>query len=246
MAQLENITAGDTKKKTAKGGNRWLTIMGFALVALGVVGLMRFLPARPLENVQVHSKFSQVQADQLHAMIQPHFGEDLFSINLQQVQQKINALDWVKTSELRRVWPDTLKLHVEERVPVAMWQGNDGNLGVVTADGHIVFDSEYSNDALPNFIGSADSVDELIAAYELLTKELVAYADTIDMVQKSAFGSWSADVNGSPVHFGREISKDRINRLVATYEKSLRSRWADVAYIDLRYSSGVAVGWNQQ
>jgi cell division protein FtsQ len=52
-------------------------------------------------------------------------------------QQRIVDLDWVKMASVRKIYPDTLEVHVDERKPFAIWQ-HGSHLTVVERSGEVI------------------------------------------------------------------------------------------------------------
>ena len=50
------------------------------------------------------------------------------SQNVDVIQQQIERLPWIKQVSVRKQWPDELKIHLVEYVPVARW--NDQNVEI--------------------------------------------------------------------------------------------------------------------
>lgn len=61
-------------------------------------------------------------------------GMPLLSIDLVQLQERIEALPWVKQADVSRVLPGELSIHVTERIPYALAQ-HDGQIALVDPDG---------------------------------------------------------------------------------------------------------------
>lgn len=51
-------------------------------------------------------------------------GAPMASIDLDDIQQKIEKLPWIRTVIVERYWPATIKMTIEEKVPLALWQNN--------------------------------------------------------------------------------------------------------------------------
>jgi len=51
-------------------------------------------------------------------------GEDMSKIDLKTIEQKIYELPWVRSVIVEQYWPNKLKLTIEEKVPLALWQHN--------------------------------------------------------------------------------------------------------------------------
>lgn len=73
------------------------------------------------------------------AMLDVDSGMPLLSINLAEIQQKIESLPWVKRTEVVRVLPGGLSIKVVERSPYALAQHN-GRVSLIDQDGHEITD----------------------------------------------------------------------------------------------------------
>ena len=59
-----------------------------------------------------------------------------------------------------------------------------------------------------------------------------------------ARGAWEFDLaNGVTVRLGRRQVDERFERFVATALKLVTQRGEDIAYVDMRYTNGFAIGW---
>ena len=57
-------------------------------------------------------------------------------------------------------------------------------------------------------------------------------------------GAWELDLdNGVTVRFGRREVDERIERSSAPASQVIAHRVNDIAYVDMRYSNGFAIGW---
>ena len=51
-------------------------------------------------------------------------GDSMAQISLTEVQRKIEKLPWIRSAIVERYWPNTLKITIEEKIPLAIWQHN--------------------------------------------------------------------------------------------------------------------------
>ena len=58
--------------------------------------------------------------EELLALAELRLGTPLFSIDLKEAEQRLRRHPWIDTVSLRRSWPDTLSLLVQERRPLAL------------------------------------------------------------------------------------------------------------------------------
>jgi len=49
-------------------------------------------------------------------------GDLMLYVDVDEARARIEALPWVKSAEVRRVWPDKIVVRIQERRPVALWQ----------------------------------------------------------------------------------------------------------------------------
>jgi cell division protein FtsQ len=61
-------------------------------------------------------------------------GDPMLYVDVDEARARIEALPWVKSAEVRRVWPDKIVVRIQERRPVALWQ-MDGAVAVIDASG---------------------------------------------------------------------------------------------------------------
>jgi cell division protein FtsQ len=61
-------------------------------------------------------------------------GEPLLGVDLRAIRQRLEAVSWVRAASVRRDWPSRIRVVIDERRPVALWQ-RDGALHLVDAEG---------------------------------------------------------------------------------------------------------------
>jgi cell division protein FtsQ len=78
----------------------------------------------------------------------------LIGFDADQARQRISELSWVKVASVRKIYPDTLEVRIEERQPFAIWQ-HGSQLTVV----------ERSGEVIAPFTGGRHSVLPLVIGY---------------------------------------------------------------------------------
>ncbi len=51
-------------------------------------------------------------------------GAAMADVDLRKIQHKVEGLPWVRNVVVERYWPDTIRMTVEEKMPLALWQNN--------------------------------------------------------------------------------------------------------------------------
>ncbi|PLR41028.1 cell division protein FtsQ [Chimaeribacter californicus] len=161
------------------------------------------------------------------------------------IQQQIERLPWIKQASVRKQWPDELKIHVVEYVPVARW--ND--LHMVDAEGKAfsVPSERMSNQKMPLLYGPEGSEQDVLQGYRTMSQTLAAGKFTLKMVSMTARHSWQLALdNDIRIDLGRDDRAGRLQRFIELFPVLQQQAQTDnkrVSYVDLRYDTGAAVGW---
>jgi cell division protein FtsQ len=181
-------------------------------------------------------------ADLIAAMETLNLG-DFFSLDVNEVQKRVQALPWVYSVSVRKHWPNELKLYIVDEKPIALWNGDF----LINKEGRS-FQADISRlqKTLPQLYGPEGA--EIIALENFfgLNGLLEVINVSIDELVLSERYSWQLILNdGVLLNLGREERIDRIQRFIDVYStiKASKKNNQQVDYIDLRYDTGVAVGW---
>ena len=162
------------------------------------------------------------------------------------IQQQIERLPWIKQASVRKQWPDKLKIHLVEFVPLARW--NDQHM--VDAQGSAFSVPSARNNGkqdLPSLSGPEGSENEVLQGYRDMGAILAKDKFTLKAVAMTARRSWVLTLNnGIQLNLGRGETMKRLARFVELYPLLAQQAQMDnkkITYVDLRYDSGAAVGW---
>lgn len=190
------------------------------------------------------------RSDIINAIDQVDMG-NFFQVDVNEVQNYVLALPWVYSVAVRKQWPNELKIYVVDQSPVALWNGNF----LINQLGHVFqADIERIHHYLPNFFGPEGTELMALKNYRDLNALLDFKALEIDELVLSERFSWLLTLNdGVTLNLGREERVERIQRFMDVYpiiKAQLKAKIITekeknqaVDYIDLRYDTGLAVGW---
>lgn len=215
------------------------------LVALGALlwGMAALLD-RPIRQVIVQGPFERVSVMQIEAAIDDLRGAGFLGVHLDQLRQRVVAIDWVADAVVRRRWPAEVEIIVSEQVPAARW----GETGLLNTRGELfVRDARHVPPELPRLSGPEGS-EGLVARRYLDARATLAGAGmSLASLVLDERGAWRMALNnGVEVRLGREAYATRLRRFARIAAPLLTSRISKVAYVDLRYSRGFAVGWRPE
>ena len=197
----------------------------------------------PVNKIQVHGAFVNVDESMLHSAVSGIVAGGYFNVDVERVREVVEQLPWVNEASVRRVWPDTLSVSVVEQKPVAISK----KTGLINAKGDVFKPSNNKlPTSLPIFDGSAKLNKIMLSKYHEMSEVLVTINRKIAYLKVDARHAVELQLdNGLKVVLGREDNMHRLERLMSIYNNVLISRVNDIEVIDLRYTNGMAIGWKK-
>lgn len=221
-----------------------LFLSTLAMGYIAVVVALR-LPFFPLREVIVVSPLSQVTAAQIEYASRSALTGNFFTVNLDKVRATFEKLPWVRRAQVRRQWPNTIELEIEEHVAAALWkQGEVGDTRLVNVQGEVF--AAASNAALPVFGGPPGSAAEVLTRYQEFTQLLQPLGRKPQSVTLTPRLAWQLRLDdGLVLELGRDQPKspvaERLARFVATYGDATQRLKLPALTADLRYPNGFAL-----
>ncbi len=209
----------------------------------------------PVNSVVISGEMPYTQRqDVMTAISQIDLG-NFFEVDVNDIQVQVSTLPWVYSVSVRKQWPDEVKIYVVDQTPIALWNGDF----LLNQFGK-AFQADISRlkQPLPQFFGPEGTELVALENYSNLNG-LLEYSDlAIDELVLSERFSWQLTLNdGVMLNLGREERVERIQRFMDVYplikshlkqkikakKNSKKQLKQAVDYIDLRYDTGLAVGW---
>jgi len=255
---------------------RWLLAVGAVVAVAGLTGfgmyrLVKFTSARMVyENPRFAITQIIVQNDgvmtpqQVMSAAGVAVGQNLLSLDLAQVQRRLEELPLVRRVEVRRMMPSKLQIHVDERIAVARLRStgtSDASYfidrgGVVLrpvrfSDGTVV--QPQAVGTVPTLVGVAAT--DLRVGKPVQSEQVYRALELLDKVQQAAAGSM-LEIDSIDLSKARHLTLTTRQRTVvkfdlADFQPQLRRlsailTWAAqrqkmVAAVDLTVSRGVPV-----
>ncbi len=223
-----------------------LYVAGAAALAVAAVLWVARLPLFPIREVVVTHELREVRRAEIEEALAGKLRGNFFSVNLEMLRQSIEQLPWVRRVTVRRQWPASIELGVEEHVPVAFWGEGAGQL--VNSYGEI-FTAGISVpqvQAMPVLQGPLGFVPEMLDVYRqsLLSLEPVGRVPRMLTVSPRLAVQLKLD-DGMVVELGREQAKaplrERLERFVEFYPSVLSAAKKRPDVVDMRYPKGFAL-----
>ena len=234
---------------------RFMNVTAYALAGLAALLLaataLLWLARQPLfaiRAITVHGDTAHNSVVTIRANAVPHLAGNFMTIDLDAVRRAFEAVPWVRQAIVRRVWPNRLRVQLEEHRPVALWGGDSANSEQLVDSLGDVFEAnlgDLEDDSLPSLDGPDGSAAHVLGMHGRLAPVFAALGLGIDALELSSRGSWKAALDsGAVVELGRGSDDEvlaRARRFTATVGEVTSRYQRPLAHADLRHADGYAV-----
>ena len=227
-----------------------------ALTLLAVIFIIGHLtvshfrdPGRfPIRTVVVEGAYQHTSQNRLKERVLSQADKGFFNLDISTIQKEVEELPWVDRAYVRRIWPESINVLIEEHTPVARW-GKDG----LVSDKFKLF--------FPPRLASAEDalINNLVHDLPVLHSPTRRHAALLKLHQQAAplFKSIEAPLMGIKederrsvtlildgdvqVIIGHRLIAERIERFADIFRSYVAPVYDDVARVDMRYTNGFAM-----
>ncbi|KTD28010.1 MULTISPECIES: cell division protein FtsQ/DivIB [Legionella] len=197
----------------------------------------------PINTVKIVASYQHITHKQLESILADHLRSSFFTLSVHRLYAELAALDWTNNVQIERVWPDTLKITLVEKIPVATW-----NHAMMTEKGEIFNEGGALTDSsLPHLNGPTNQQKEVLQVYKKMSKILSVYGLHAAALEWRDNHAWELTLaNGLRLRLGKRDLDTRITRFCKAYPAVFAERADQLASVDLRYPRGMAVQWKNK
>ena len=215
-----------------------------AIVALAVLYRRTQSDGRfAVQHLEISGAQHTTPAD-VAAVRQRYLGTNLFHLDIAGLRRDVSSLPWVSRVEIEKKLPDTLRVRIVERTPIALVQGNDSiryvdDRGVAFAmlspaagDSDLPLISEAQQSDLPRSVA-------ILRTLKAQDPELYARISEVRPLPPGSFAFFDRELHAFVYANEEDLSsKWRDLRAIARAEHLERG---DIAYADLRFNGQVVI-----
>jgi cell division protein FtsQ len=243
------VNAQVTEMSTKTNSLRYAGLLTL-LIALAMLLMARLCylyiaePSRfPINKVNIAASYQHITHQELETVLSSYLNASYFSLPVTRLQNALNALDWVESALVERVWPDSLKIILVEKKPVAIWGDQ-----LLTEEGQLFKQgAAHLGYNVPKLRGPESQYLEVLQVYQKLGKILTTYGLYAETLQLRDNHAWILTLaNGVQIHLGKKSLETRLLRFCKAYPAVFAEKVDQLASVDLRYPRGMAVQWKQQ
>jgi cell division protein FtsQ len=223
----------------------WRVVGGSAAVLASCALLALLLTIaldRPVRRVLVEGSFQRVAPPDIEAAVTGAMRGGLADVDLEEVRERVERIDWVDRAVVQRRWPDAIRVVVTEQVAAARWN----EAGLLNARGELFLrNARYVPPELPQLEGPDGSEGVVAQLYLDSQGRLLEAGLRLTGVRLDERGAWELELgNGVRVRLGRLAVTDRLERFIRHASPLVAKRSAEIDHVDMRYTNGFSVGWN--
>lgn len=202
---------------------------------------VRQIASRPITQVEIQGTFQFLDESAIHARIEQQREDGFVRANLREMKKQIEGVPWVESVSVNRVWPDGMQIKIREQKPIARW----GDKGFINQYGDIVKADQVDElKQLPVLFGEEKQSEEITRTYLEVAELLAAKGLSLRGLYLDEKRAWTLQFNNDiEIVMGREDVIQKLRNFLYVYEKKLQQHENEIARIDLRYRSGLAVRW---
>lgn len=229
--------------RLAGAASAMLSLAGLLVVGFTCLWAVAWVLDAPITKVEVGGQFQRVAPVQIEQAVAPFRGAGFLSVDLRALQASLERVAWVDRARVERKWPGALRVLITEHVPAARW----GEDGLMNTRGELFLRGvRHVPPELPQLVGPEGTQEQVAKLYLETYPRLLALGLRLTRVELDARGAWELTVGEDvTVRLGRKDVDSRLDRFIEVAGPMLAARASEVSYVDLRYSNGFAVGWNE-
>ncbi|MGL5038217.1 MAG: cell division protein FtsQ/DivIB [Aeromonas sp.] len=195
----------------------------------------------PISELLLQGQHQYSQTEELrHAVLDGAESRNFFELDVNKLQTRLDALPWVAQASVRKKWPNKIKVYLTEQDVAARWDGNR----FVNTQGEIFSAPDRVKLPLMQLSGPDDQVAKVLKDSLQYQSQLAAKGYTLLGVNLTPRRAWELTLDGNiKLFLGRNDVALRLQRFIDAFPM-IEPR-AQVAYVDLRYDTGMAVGWKK-
>lgn len=224
--------------------------MGCALLVLaaGTRWVLRH-PAFAIHRIVVQGELAHNNAVTLRANVAPSLTGNFFTVDLDAARAAFEQVPWVRRAQVRREYPGSLRVVLQEHEAVAFW-GPDTGSAMVNSRGE-VFEAnpgDVEQEDLPRLKGPQGHSAEMLAMVRLLQPVFEPMGMAVEELELSGRGGWRATLDteavvelggGTPAEVVQRTQ--RFVRTLTQVAAQYRRRADALESADLRHFDGYAV-----
>ena len=207
-------------------------------IVLSVTLLIAQLINKDINKLELVSSLEHVSEKKIREQLQGIFPDGFAYLDVAQVSDKLLILPMVSNVQVEKIWPDTLKISIQEEKPVAIW--NDKSM--VSQHGEIL-PLALSELILPRLQGAEGGSRQVMQHFQLFNRWGKRHKLNLAALNNTAYGWQLIYENNLEIWLDNSQAMHGLKQLEGVLKQFQLGR---IRHIDMRYEQGFAVAWKDQ
>ena len=196
----------------------------------------------PIKIISIESKLVNSNKEEIFYITKNYLKtKSFFTMDIDDLKNKIETIDWVRIVNIKRSYPNEVKIFITEHRPIAIWN-NEYYLNEFGK----VFSAKKIGKNFPLIVSKSNRNDILYEYFSFFVKEISNNKLNIKIkkIEENDIRSLSISLlSGITIIVGSRDIKKKINIFFKAYKTLNSSDLKKIRYIDMRYSNGFSIGW---
>jgi cell division protein FtsQ len=221
----------------------------FFLVPLCVLSMLTtiyiFSREEPLffiRNIKINGA-SQLKEADIVSKVAPFLRGSLFSVDIQKINEAIAPSPFVKQVRIKKVYPFSIVIDVEEKKASALWVNNEGRVKVLDEFGE-PYKSLTGAEAKGMFLINAGEKADAKSLYKEVNHWVAKGIIKKDAISEVAYNEGTITIfgveDGVEIILGKDDQEGRLKRAVAVLDDA-KKRGLLIKCIDARFEKGAII-----
>ena len=173
-----------------------------------------------IENIEILG-VNHLDKDDIIKIVSTYNNTNIFNVNINNIYREIKNNTWIKKASVEIIYPNTIKILLTEKKPIAIWQNRYGN-SLITKNGDVISEKnlEKFKSYLPIIIGQN--------AHKNVHSILNILSSNKDFV-KNIWSLTFVNERRWDVHFNQGLT-------IRLPGKGVKKAWGKVLYLDENFN----------
>ena len=237
---------GATRLKSSKESSgllfNWVKPVSIGVTVLSlmfaVVIMILQVANKDIKNLEIIAAFQYMTESDIKSELIGDFPNGYISLDVQKIHERLISIPMIAEVSVEKVWPDTLRITVQEERPVAIW--NDSSLLSQAGD---ILPVSFESLNLPKLKGAKKDSRLVMQHYLLFNRWSKRHSLSLVGITKSTSGWLIESKSGLKIWLDGADAMSGLKQLESVIEQFQLAR---ISSIDLRYEQGFAVAWKTE
>ena len=173
-----------------------------------------------IKNIEILGE-NNLDKNEIIKIVSTYNNKNIFNVNINNIYSEIKNNTWIKKATVEIIYPNTIKILLTEKKPIAIWQNRYGN-SLITKNGDVIFEKnlEKFKSYLPIIIGQN--------AQKNVHSILNIFSSNKDFA-KNIWSLTFVNERRWDVHFNQGLT-------IRLPSENVKKAWEKIVYLDQKFS----------